>query len=75
MDVARSAPQGAHYHADVFYLLPQLGMKKGSKGLTVLRVKPSPTRLLTNSLYTPMDNTALHSIIISMGCRLLMVFT
>ncbi len=22
MDVARSAPQGAHYHADVIYLLP-----------------------------------------------------
>ncbi len=24
MDVARSAPQGAHYHADVIYLLPSL---------------------------------------------------
>ncbi len=22
MDVARSAPQGAHYHTDVIYLLP-----------------------------------------------------
>ncbi len=22
MDVARSAPQGAHYHADAIYLLP-----------------------------------------------------
>ncbi len=22
MDVAQSAPQGAHYHADVIYLLP-----------------------------------------------------
>ncbi len=28
----------------------------------VLRVKPTPTRLSTNSLYTPMDNTPLHSI-------------
>ncbi len=28
----------------------------------VLRVKPTPTRLPTNSLYTPMDNTPLHSI-------------
>ncbi len=28
----------------------------------VLRVKPTPTRFPTNSLYTPMDNTALHSI-------------
>ncbi len=28
MDVARSAPQGAHYHADVFYLLPYLGIKR-----------------------------------------------
>ncbi len=31
MDVARSAPQGAHYyHADFLYLLPQLGIKKGA---------------------------------------------
>ncbi len=28
----------------------------------VLRVKPTPTRFPTNSLYTPMDNTPLHSI-------------
>ncbi len=27
----------------------------------VLRVKTTPTRLLTNSLYTLMDNTPLHS--------------
>ncbi len=27
----------------------------------VLRVKPIPTRLPTNSLYTPMDNIPLHS--------------
>ncbi len=28
----------------------------------VLRVKPTPTRLPNNSLYTPMNNTLLHSI-------------
>ncbi len=28
----------------------------------VLRVKHTPTRLPTNNLYTPMDNTPLHSI-------------
>ncbi len=39
MDVARSAPQGAHYHANVIYL-----NKEGNKVLMVLRVKPTPTR-------------------------------
>ncbi len=38
------------------------GIKERSKCLTVLRVKPTPTRFLTNSRYTPMDNTPLHSI-------------
>ncbi len=34
MDVARSAPQGAHcYHADVINLLTRLGIKKGARGL------------------------------------------
>ncbi len=28
----------------------------------VLRVKPTPARFPTNSLYTPMDNTPMHSI-------------
>ncbi len=28
----------------------------------VLRVRPTPTRFPTNSLYTPVDNTPLHSI-------------
>ncbi len=32
MDVARSAPQGARYHADVIYLLPKLGIK-GTRAL------------------------------------------
>ncbi len=33
MDAARSPPQGAHYHADVIYLFPKLGMKKGARAL------------------------------------------
>ncbi len=32
MDVARSAPQGAHYHVDVIYLLHQLRIKNGALG-------------------------------------------
>ncbi len=28
----------------------------------ILRVKPTPARFPTNSLYTPVDNTLLHSI-------------
>ncbi len=62
MDVARSAPQGTYYyyyHADIIYLT---GNKEGSKSLMLLRVKPTPTRFPTNSLYTPVDNTPLHSI-------------
>ncbi len=30
--VSRPAPQGAHYHADVIYLLPYLGILKGACG-------------------------------------------
>ncbi len=33
MDVAWSAPQGAHYHVDVVYLPPKLGIKKGATAL------------------------------------------
>ncbi len=45
------------------YLLALLtGDKERSMGLIILRVKPTPTRFPTNSLYTPMDNTPLHSI-------------
>ncbi len=33
MDVVRFAPQGAHYHADVIYLLPKLGIKMGARAL------------------------------------------
>ncbi len=31
--MARSAPQGAHHHADAIYLLPHLGIKKGARAL------------------------------------------
>ncbi len=31
MDVARSAPQGAQYHAGAIYLLTGLGVKEGAK--------------------------------------------
>ncbi len=56
MDVARSEqlPYGRYLPA------PLTGKIKGSKILMVLRVKPTPTRFPTNSLYTPMDNTPLH---------------
>ncbi len=33
MDVAQFEPQGAHYHADDIYLLPYLGLKKGTRAL------------------------------------------
>ncbi len=33
MDISRSAPQGAHYHEDVIYLLSKLGRKKGPRAL------------------------------------------
>ncbi len=36
--------------------------KEGSKCLVVLRVKPTPNRLPTTSLYSSMDNKPLHSI-------------
>ncbi len=29
MDIVQSAPQGAHYHVDVTYLLSSLGLRKG----------------------------------------------
>ncbi len=33
VDVVRSAPQRAHYHVDVIYLLSKLGLKKEAIGL------------------------------------------
>ncbi len=43
-------------------LVSLTGNKEGSEGFMVLRVKSTPTRFPTNSLYTPMYNTTLHSI-------------
>ncbi len=37
-----------------YLLAPLNGNKEGSKCLVVLRVKPTPTRFSTNSLYTPL---------------------
>ncbi len=48
MNVARSVPQGAHYLADFIYL-PSLYHWKGTKKVGVLRVRPTPTRLLAIS--------------------------
>ncbi len=62
MVVARSAPRGAHYYADVIYLLPLLGIKKGARALWYSELGPTPARFPTNSLYTPMDNTTVYSI-------------
>ncbi len=45
-----------------YLLAPLTGNKEGSKGLMVLRVKPTPTRCPTNSLDAQMDNTRVHSI-------------
>ncbi len=33
MNVARSAPQGAHYHVDFIYMLPEQGTKKAARAL------------------------------------------
>ncbi len=46
----------------LFTLAPLTGNEEGSKGLVVLRVRPTPARFPINSLYIPMDNTPLHSI-------------
>ncbi len=43
-------------------LAPLTKNKEGSKSLMVLRVKPTLTRFPTKSLYTPMENTLLHSL-------------
>ncbi len=32
-DIARSAPERAHYHADFINLIPKLGIKKGERTL------------------------------------------
>ncbi len=41
----------------------------------VLRIRPTPTRFPTNSLYTPVDNTPLHSISsVCHPCHLINIF-
>ncbi len=45
-----------------YWLAPLTGNKEGCKCLLVSRVKPTLTRFPTNSPYTPMDNTPLHSL-------------
>ncbi len=45
-----------------YLLAPLTRNKEGSKGLIVLRVKPTPSRFPINSLYIPLGNTLLQSI-------------
>ncbi len=56
MDVARSLS------CQRYLLAPLTGNKEGNKSLVVLRVKSTPTWFPINGLYTPMDNTPMHSI-------------
>ncbi len=61
MDVARSAPQGAHYcHASVICLFPYMG-------IMVLRVKPTPTRFPINNRYTPKGKHILYQVCVATG--------
>ncbi len=55
-------PGPRHRGLTTLFTCPLNGNEEGSKCLMVLRVKPTPTRFPTNSLYTPMDNTPLHTI-------------
>ncbi len=64
MGVAGSAPQGAHYHADVTYLLPQLEIKKGAWGLWYTRSVPDqhsvyPVGQHTFAFYTTVTTVGL----------------
>ncbi len=54
---------GSSQPCERYLFAPLTGNKERSNGLMVLRVKPTPTRFPTNSLYTPMENTPLHSIL------------
>ncbi len=51
MDIARSAPQGAHYYANFFQ------SKEGRMELIVLRGMPTSTLLLISIRYIPVDNS------------------
>ncbi len=59
MDVARSAPLRTHCHAHYHYLNWEL---RREHKFMVLRVRPTPAQFPTSILYTPVDNTPLHSI-------------
>ncbi len=39
MDVARSVPPGAHYHADAIYMLSLLGLKKGARNYDYTKLR------------------------------------
>ncbi len=45
-DIARSASQGPHYHVDVIYVLPLLGIKKGARGFSYSELDPHPANSL-----------------------------
>ncbi len=62
MDAARPAPQGLTTMRTLFTCSLSREYLKGSKGLVVLRVKPTPTRFPINSFYTPMGNVPSHSL-------------
>ncbi len=50
MDVARSEPQGVHYHLKVVLLASYDVNKKGSRGLMAHRVRLNATWLNSNIL-------------------------
>ncbi len=58
----QDAATGGSLPCGSYFLASLTGNKERSKGHMVLRVKPTPTRFPTNSLYTPMGNTPLHSV-------------
>ncbi len=56
-------------HSGRYLLAPLTGKKEGSKSLVVIRVKPTPTRFQTNSLYTPIDNTPILLLLVLLLLR------
>ncbi len=75
MDVARSAPQGAHYHADVIYLLPKMGIKKGASAywydeLSIHQLGSRPTVFIPRWTAHP---CILYQVCATRGVRLLLL--
>ncbi len=64
MDVARSAPQRAHYHADVNYLLPLLGIKKGASVLWYSELSLHQLGSRPTVFIPRWTNTPLHSVVV-----------